>query len=404
MAKIPTRKHLARAEKDRRFRIALIITSATIAVLVVGLVGYGLLRTRLIEPTQPVAVVNGQEISTADFQSRVRFAQLNLLNQIQSYEQVLQFLGADDPLAASYQQQLDNAITQLNTPLALGSQVISQMIEDLLIEEEATRRGLHVSEEDIDLEIAAAFGYFPLGTPTPQATATQFITTAESATTQTPAVISTITDPTPVVSQGTPTALPSPTPYTEEAFRANLQRYLDSLVLFEIDEAALRAQARAQLYLELLQNEFEDTVPQIQEQISARHILVETEDEAIEILLLLEGGEEWESLAAEFSIDESNKDDGGNLGWFPRGVMVDSFEESAFAAEVGMVTGPIETAFGWHLIEVLDRAERELETPIFQQTVFREFQDWLQARREESEISLPDYWVTRIPDLPGGSQ
>jgi parvulin-like peptidyl-prolyl isomerase len=369
-----------------------------------SLVGYGLLRTRLIEPTQPVAVVNGQEISTADFQSRVRFAQLNLLNQIQSYEQVLQFLGADDPLAASYQQQLDNAITQLNTPLALGSQVISQMIEDLLIEEEATRRGLHVSEEDIDLEIAAAFGYFPLGTPTPQATATQFITTAESATTQTPAVISTITDPTPVVSQGTPTALPSPTPYTEEAFRANLQRYLDSLVLFEIDEAALRAQARAQLYLELLQNEFEDTVPQIQEQISARHILVETEDEAIEILLLLEGGEEWESLAAEFSIDESNKDDGGNLGWFPRGVMVDSFEESAFAAEVGMVTGPIETAFGWHLIEVLDRAERELETPIFQQTVFREFQDWLQARREESEISLPDYWVTRIPDLPGGSQ
>lgn len=399
MTKFPTRKHLARSEKDRRFRLALIIAAVAIAVLVVGLVGYGLLRTRLIEPTQPVAVVNGREISTSEFQARVRFAQLNLLNQIQSIDQIMQFLGEDDPLVASYQQQLDNATTQLNTPLALGSQVITQMIEDVLIEEEANRRGLHVSQEDIDLEIAEAFGYFPLGTPTPQVTRTQAPATDSAEPTQPAATAAPSASAEP-----TQPAAPSPTPYTEEAFRANLERYLESLELFEIDEASLRVQAKNQLYQELLRGDFEKTVLRVQEQISARHILVETEDEAIEILASLEQGEQWETLAAELSIDESNKDDGGNLGWFPRGMMVDSFEEAAFGAEVGIITGPIETAFGWHLIEVLNRAERELETPIYQQTVFREFQEWLQAQREESEISLPDYWVDRIPSLPGVSQ
>jgi len=92
------------------------------------------------------------------------------------------------------------------------------------------------------------------------------------------------------------------------------------------------------------------------EQVCARHILLETVEDAEAALARLEQGEDFAELAAELSTGPSGPN-GGDLGCFGRGQMVGPFEEAAFAAEVGVPTGPVETQFGQHLILVSERQE-----------------------------------------------
>jgi peptidyl-prolyl cis-trans isomerase C len=84
--------------------------------------------------------------------------------------------------------------------------------------------------------------------------------------------------------------------------------------------------------------------------IKARHILVEQEFEAKDILKSLNEGKTFEELAKAFSKCPSSED-GGDLGEFGKGSMVPSFEEAAFALKVGDVSQPVRTQFGYHLIQ-----------------------------------------------------
>ena len=93
------------------------------------------------------------------------------------------------------------------------------------------------------------------------------------------------------------------------------------------------------------------------EEVEARHILLESEKEAEEVAELLEQGGDFVELAAEYSTDASNKEQGGNLGFFERGAMVEEFEKAAFSLDVGDVSEPVATDFGYHIIEVLDYRE-----------------------------------------------
>jgi peptidyl-prolyl cis-trans isomerase C len=103
-----------------------------------------------------------------------------------------------------------------------------------------------------------------------------------------------------------------------------------------------------------------------QEEVHARHILVGSEKGAEEVIAELEGGAEFAALAEEHSVDPSARSNRGDLGFFRREQMVPEFAEAAFALEPGEYTKkPIQTQFGWHVIEVLDR---RLGTPSFEET------------------------------------
>ena len=90
------------------------------------------------------------------------------------------------------------------------------------------------------------------------------------------------------------------------------------------------------------------------EQVCARHILVETVDEANTVLAELESGGDFAELAAQYSIGPTGPD-GGDLGCFEQAMMVAPFAEAAFAADVDAPVGPVETQFGQHVILVYDR-------------------------------------------------
>ncbi len=89
--------------------------------------------------------------------------------------------------------------------------------------------------------------------------------------------------------------------------------------------------------------------------LEVRHILLPTEEEAREVLALLDNGADFGELARSRSLDESARGNGGDLGFFGRGEMVDAFEAAAFAAEAGAVVGPVQTEYGFHVIQVLER-------------------------------------------------
>jgi peptidyl-prolyl cis-trans isomerase C len=90
-------------------------------------------------------------------------------------------------------------------------------------------------------------------------------------------------------------------------------------------------------------------------QASARHILVATEEECQQLKDSIAGGADFGELARAHSTCPSGRD-GGNLGSFGPGQMVKAFDEVVFSAPVGEVQGPVQTEFGYHLLEVTERS------------------------------------------------
>lgn len=87
-------------------------------------------------------------------------------------------------------------------------------------------------------------------------------------------------------------------------------------------------------------------------EIRASHILVETEEQANKLLKEIENGKSFSDAAKEVSLCPSKRD-GGDLGFFKKGVMVKPFEDAAFALkEIGQISKPVQTQFGWHLIQL----------------------------------------------------
>ena len=124
-------------------------------------------------------------------------------------------------------------------------------------------------------------------------------------------------------------------------------------------------------------------VPASQAQVNARHILVTTQEDAALAKERLDAGEDFAELAAEMSLDTGTKEIGGDLGWFPQGIMTPAFEQAAFALEPGQISDPVQTPFGFHIIEVLEKAEDlPLEDHILNQLQLRAFSKLLADRKE----------------------
>jgi len=87
--------------------------------------------------------------------------------------------------------------------------------------------------------------------------------------------------------------------------------------------------------------------------IKCSHILVKKQSEALAILGQLKKGEKFGKLARELSIDSGSAKRDGDLGYFGRGVMVKPFEEAAFKLQVGSISEPVKTEFGYHIIKRL---------------------------------------------------
>ncbi len=136
----------------------------------------------------------------------------------------------------------------------------------------------------------------------------------------------------------------------------------------------------------------------VPEEIRAAHILVPGEATAQDVYAQLVAGGDFAELASEYSEDQANRDNGGDLDWFGRGRMVSEFEEAAFALEVGQISEPVQTQFGWHIIQLTDRREHytpaleevkdEVRDDYVAEQEAESFSDWYDALRASSEIEI----------------
>jgi parvulin-like peptidyl-prolyl isomerase len=412
-----TKKHLARAQRERIQRRWIILGTALSTVVAVGLLAYGWIRVGYLVPHEPVATVNGDKITTRQWQNRVRLLRLDLITRYQNTQQMAAIFGTDPNLQTYIQQQLDQIQSQLTDTTSLGLNVLNQMIEEQLIRQEANRRGITVTTAEVDQAIEETFGYYPNGTPTPAPTTTLSpVQLTAQASSPTPTTGPTATEaptstPPPTATSGpTPTVtatLPPPptaTPYTSQAYETDYQAEIDYIrQTGGATEADFRSRYEARLFREKLLEAFRASVPREQDQVWARHILVADEATAQEVLDRLAAGESWEALASEYSQDTSNSDQGGDLGWFPSGAMDLAFEEAAFATAVGEISQPVQSSFGWHLIQVLGHEVRALNDALYEQAVQNYMDSWLAETRGQSDIVVNDIWMDRIPVEPSAA-
>jgi len=316
-----------------------------------------------------VAEVNGTEISAQAASDAIR----SILNQYQAYYQ---------QIGQSFNEVLAGASGSLFA-LSIQAQAVETLIQNELYSQAADERQIRVSGSEIDAQFDSQYNYI---------LEVNNLTEAE----------------------------------LETILIQQQQRTLASF------KSALRAEVEAQLINDLLRTQivgvvdptedelfsyFETNIANydVEEQVRASHILVEDEGTAQDIYAQLQAGGDFSALAAEYSTDAANKDNGGDLDWFGRGRMVPEFEAAAFALEIDEISEPVLTQFGYHIILLTDRQDGTTPTlddvrdeVLADYTTEEEnvrFSDWYEQLYEASEIviTIPvlEAYMMQDEDLEG---
>src|SRR5258706_501872 len=428
-----SKKHVAHLEQVRRQTQAIKTGAIILIVLVVGLVSYGILMDTTIKPYRPVASVNGEWITVHEFQAAGKFQRLQLIQQYMQYVQYAQMFGVSDPMNdQNFGPAMQQISTQLNDSAQFGRQMLDLEISNKLIRQEAKKKNIVVSAADVDKAMQEGFGYFPNGTLTPEPTIPTPVEPTLNPTelalvtltptpgpvlTETPTITATL-DPsiTPTVTEiptsrptTGPTETPGPTftpqptatPITLEGYQELLKTQVATLnTQAGQDSNEFRTYYEKNPYHQKLQELVVADLKPTQEQVWARHILVDTEDEAKKVIERLNKGEDFGKIAAELSKDTGSGAKGGDLGWFGSGIMVKEFQDAAFALKVGEISQPIKSQFGYHIIQALGHEERPLNEADFKKYKDQTFTDYLAKLEEAAKIEEYDLWKEVVPTEP----
>lgn len=179
--------------------------------------------------------------------------------------------------------------------------------------------------------------------------------------------------------------------YSLDDIKENIEMNLNIMKLLEPDIKIEEDEMKA--YFEANKERFDE-----KEQVKASHILVDSEDKAKEVKEKLLAGEDFAELAKDYSIDTGNNQQGGELGFFARGKMVQEFEDAAFSLEIGKISNPIKTKHGYHIIKVEDKKQAKeatyeenkaaIKEILFQEKLPTSYNTWIQGKFEEYEIEI----------------
>ena len=381
------KKFIAQKEREDRQKRIIIITTISVLVIVLGLVAYGVIDRFVLTPKVTVIELEDEKITADQFEEQIRWRRRNMIMDVDQMLNTFQQLGGTPEVFGYFEQQLMLAVTSLEQPLLVGQEVLQALTQDIILKVEAKKMGIVVDDARLDQEIQEAFGYFAGGTPTPAVTL---------APTSTPATA----DDQDGSPDPTATPLLQPTEYTVDLFESNYNNFLLSVEDVGVSEQTIRDIIEITIIREEVIEIVSADVEEKSEHVWIRHILVADEDTANEVIEKLAAGDDFVDLAAEYSLDTSNKDNGGDLDWFSRGAMVPPFEDAAFALEVGEISDPVSTDFGWHILESLGKDDLLLDPSAYQQLRNQAFSDWMTEKETIYQPIVIDNWSKYVPTEP----
>lgn len=412
------KEYRSRAERESEIqRTVLIGTTIAIAIAAVVL-GVAFVIDQLINPSRVVASIGDQSISVREFQEEVRIERVidnqQILNDVNFYVEAGIFGDEVEAVNALYQNDpnIRELVDGFSANDQYGLRVLNTLIENRIVRQEAEARGITVTDEQVDEQIRRLFRFTPVEETDPEATPE-------------PEVTATIT-PTPFVSP-TPTFTPEPTTEVPMTATPTLQFTPaptitalptltpdEQLTAFNDDVESLYtrmsrdagvSRERVRQYFEILalreaiaRDMFGERTTLVW--ANTRHIIVDSEEKARDIYEALLNGESFASLAAANGTDGTAQR-GGELGWLNTELGIDpTFGEKARTLPIGEISEPFQTDFGWHVMQVREREDREATTDEVDSVLQTQFSKWLEETRNNSNYETSDFWIDFVPSDP----
>lgn len=317
-----------------------------------------------------VSTVNGDPIPRAEFHARVRLVRWQYLRELAT---LYELTGGNLALGAQYASRL---VANLEDPAALGDAVLAEMETERLLWQTGEQMGLTPAAEDAEVREAAFFSLWtnvPVSDLAANAEAQAFIADwyagAQAASGLLRDDIMTL--------------------FATEALRARLYEHLAASVPTE--EPAVRSR---HILCSFHPQDVGNTTPPTAEERAAAQSCIRGAQAR------LATGESFAGVAAALSDDRASASQGGDLGWVMLSFLSESYANAVRDADLNAIVGPVETEFGLHLIEVLDRRVQELTAEELEATRQGYFDLWIESLREDATLTRAPDWDAGVPAEP----
>ncbi len=403
----------SRAEREEQLQKWVVRGIAGVVGVLVLLVAIAFAFEQLIIPNQVIATVHGEGVTVREFRQEFLLERNRLLlqlNQLQNAGFDFQQLAQQEPYATW--------VNEINVPDQLGLRVLNDMVDDRLLAQEAASRNVSVDDAAERQAVESYFGFDPTevaligveptATPEPTITPTPYVSPMPSPTPQPTNTPEPDAETEAEAEDQEPAITPQPTvvepTLSAEEARDNFveserdyRAYFDTAgVAPETLDGLFERNALETLLADVLIPEDAGLL-----YADARHILVDDEDTALAAVNALREGESFAALARAVSTDPGSASRGGELGEAYVGNYVLEFRRAIEEAEIGAIVGPVESEFGFHVLQVRSKelrsgADVESQRELAKQQELQLLKETLREDQSDS-FEIFDNWLDHIP-------
>jgi parvulin-like peptidyl-prolyl isomerase len=401
-----TRKQQIHSQRDRQSTRWVLIAFGGVFVAILLVLGFGILQTLVYQKNQPLGTVYGETITVGQYQQEFQY---ELWSAMDLYQEEYNFAKSSNLTIAqkSFYNQAQGVWLEYQTSKVKQENIFFFLEEAIVARHEAQVRGISVSDAEVEAKIQNQFGYIPAATLTaiPRSTATPTLLPTATSTPGGPTAMPSLT---PSPAGPTPTATPDTSfPPTEKMYRDNYAEFLVRLsAKTGMSEQDFRERIRTGLLMEKVRLAVKATMPRVQTHVHLQQIVVVEESSAKAAAAQLAAGEDWVNVVRAITIDGSNRELAGDLGWVPIGNLDAMTAAAVNILKIGETSPPTKVTtdadgIRWYLFRVMEKGEREVDSANLDLAQKNFYDQWMaQLRADKTVFNVSGLPTGIIPKDP----